>query len=154
MTDSERRQAAAVARPTALQLRQQRLHARERIPPRGEGVDRVPASFAQWRLWFLHRWAPLSGVYNISFAARLRGELRIDALRHALDGVVERHEVLRTSFLDDGPRLFQVVHPAMPAPFEVVDLLRLPHRHEDAERLLRLEQPGDHARPVEEAQER
>ena len=62
--------------------------------------DTAPVSFAQQRLWFLHRFAPLSAAYHIPHAIRLRGQVDIKALELALGTLVQRHEPLRTVFLD------------------------------------------------------
>ncbi|WNN39135.1 amino acid adenylation domain-containing protein [Pseudomonas inefficax] len=57
-------------------------------------------SFAQQRLWFLQRMAPLSTAYNLARAFLFNGELNVQALRQAFSALVERHGVLRTRFIE------------------------------------------------------
>ncbi|MFJ8166178.1 amino acid adenylation domain-containing protein [Streptomyces sp. NPDC096136] len=60
----------------------------------------IPLSFVQRRTWFLHQ---LEGAetWNISSAFRLTGRLDEDALLAALRDLVDRHEILRTTYLTD-----------------------------------------------------
>ncbi|SDD36728.1 amino acid adenylation domain-containing protein [Actinokineospora iranica] len=78
---------------------------------------RVPASFAQRRLWFLHRFEPVGATYNIPLALRLSGPLDAPALRAAVSDVAARHETLRTVFGQDADGPYQIVLDAEP-PFE------------------------------------
>lgn len=63
----------------------------------------VPLSFSQQRLWFRSRLADGSEGSHIQMGLRLCGELDEATLQSALDRLVARHEVLRTTFgVEDG----------------------------------------------------
>ncbi|HEX2189759.1 MAG TPA: amino acid adenylation domain-containing protein, partial [Longimicrobiaceae bacterium] len=112
----------------------------ERVAREGEDA---PLSFAQERLWVLHRMDPGSGAYNMSFFLRLRGRPDPGALRAAFDGLAERHASLRTVFPEVEGRPVQRVLPASPVPLPVTDLAGLP----DGER-------GERARALAAAEAR
>jgi hypothetical protein len=71
----------------------------EQTTPRRSTRDSAPLSFAQQRLWFLNQLDSESPTYNYPQAALLRGQLDLPALQNALDHVVARHQVLRTTFM-------------------------------------------------------
>jgi amino acid adenylation domain-containing protein len=93
----------------------------------------LPLSFAQERLWFLDRFAPLSAAYHIPHALRLHGDLETAALRLALQEIVRRHEALRTVFtaVEGQPR--QRVLPSRPVPLPLADLAALGEAAREAE---------------------
>ncbi|NGO70935.1 non-ribosomal peptide synthetase, partial [Streptomyces boncukensis] len=70
-----------------------------------------PASFAQQRLWFLSQLPGANAAYNEPMAFTLRGPLEPDALRRALDTLVERHEPLRTRLVAVDGEVRQLVDP-------------------------------------------
>ncbi|HEV2145827.1 MAG TPA: amino acid adenylation domain-containing protein [Longimicrobiaceae bacterium] len=95
----------------------------------------LPLSFAQQRLWFLDRLDPGSAAYNMPFALRLRGPLRVDVLERGLARVVRRHETLRTVFAEVGGEPAQVVREAGAVVVPVADLRALPAAARPAEAL-------------------
>ncbi|WP_239571871.1 non-ribosomal peptide synthetase, partial [Streptomyces sp. G44] len=82
----------------------------------------APLSYAQQRLWFLDRFEPGSTEFTTLSVLRLRGPLDHAALRTALDGLVTRHEALRTTFAEHDGRARQIVHPPQAVELPVTDL--------------------------------
>lgn len=70
-----------------------------------------PMSFAQERLWFLEQLRPGISAYNLPIPFRVKGALDDAALEKALQKIVSRHEILRTTFDQIGPDLVQLVAP-------------------------------------------
>ena len=81
----------------------------------------APLSPAQRGIWFLDR-AGSGGAYNIARARRLRGPLDVKLLEAAHRFVVDRHEILRTRYLELDGVPFQVVDPPGAIDFEVLRL--------------------------------
>ncbi|MFD6884797.1 amino acid adenylation domain-containing protein, partial [Rhodococcus sp. NPDC060084] len=77
----------------------------------GPRPDRVPLSLAQQRMWFLNRFDPDSVAYNLPIALRLSGRLDLAALQAAIRDVLERHEMLRTSYPQSDDGAVQIVLP-------------------------------------------
>jgi amino acid adenylation domain-containing protein len=103
----------------------------------------LPLSFAQERLWFLHRLEPESAAYNVPAVIRLRGSLDRGVLSRALDEIVRRHEALRTTFAADGDEAAQTIHPPASLPLPLEDLSALPADTRDSALARRA---GDEAR--------
>lgn len=61
----------------------------------------LPISVGQHALWMLHRLAPGSAAYNDAGAARFIPEPSVSALAEAVEVVTERHDLLRSRFVED-----------------------------------------------------
>src|SRR5271163_1263274 len=68
-----------------------------------------PLSLAQQRLWFLDQLYPGNPAYNVPFGLRLRGNLDLGTLKLSVRELIQRHEILRTSFETHSGHPVQVV---------------------------------------------
>jgi amino acid adenylation domain-containing protein len=105
----------------------------QRIPRRPDSRT-APLSYSQELMWLLNQVLPNSYVYGVPRSMRLTGHLDIEALRRALDTIVERHEILRTTYhlVDGAPT--QTIEEHRPFQLPVIDLSGLPS--EERERLV------------------
>ncbi|AMU70353.1 condensation domain-containing protein [Mycobacteroides abscessus] len=92
-------------------------------PESGEEIILFRASFAQQRMWFLSRLEPGSHYYNVPIVLHFRGAVRRDALQRALAGMVSRHEILRTTFVEVEGEVMQAVaaDSAVPVPLTAIE---------------------------------
>ncbi|HSI49716.1 MAG TPA: amino acid adenylation domain-containing protein [Ideonella sp.] len=81
----------------------------------------TPLSSIQRRLWFLDLWQPGNAAYNIPVAFALHGQLDASQLELALQSVAQRHEILRTSYRDDGGEPVAFVRPVHEICLRVID---------------------------------
>jgi amino acid adenylation domain-containing protein len=88
--------------------------------------QQAPLSFAQERLWVLDRLEPGNPAYDVVAGLRLRGELRPEVLRQAFQQVIDRHEILRTTFVATAAGASQRIAPHLPADLPLADLGALP----------------------------
>jgi|GEM_PF-2257812 len=95
--------------------------------------EKLPLSFAQQRLWFLHRLDPGSAAYNLPFLLRLTGPLDVPSLARALEALVGRHEALRTTFPLVGDEPVQHITPAGPRPLPLLDLRPVPESQREGQ---------------------
>jgi amino acid adenylation domain-containing protein/non-ribosomal peptide synthase protein (TIGR01720 family) len=103
------------------------------VPP----VTRAPReggrvlSFAQERMWFLHRLDPGDTSYLVPGTLRLGGALDRGALGRAIDEAAQRHEVLRTRYVAVDGKPSAIVDEGVHVPLPVVDLAALPEADRD-----------------------
>lgn len=81
----------------------------------------TPISSIQRRLWFLDQWQPGNAAYNVPVALALQGHIDVAWLEHALRDVARRHDILRTTYRDEGGQPVAVVHPEHALGLRVID---------------------------------
>ncbi len=111
-------------------LRERGLSADESapVPVRVPG-ERSPLSPGQQRLWFVQHRDPADTTLNVCVAYRLTGALDPDRLRAAVSAVVDRHEILRTSYgVDDSGSPYQVAAAHVDVPWSEHDVSDLPEQ--------------------------
>ncbi|MCP3140550.1 non-ribosomal peptide synthetase [Pyxidicoccus xibeiensis] len=117
------------------QLQASATQSQERTIPQRQDTGPALASFSQQRLWVVDQ---LEGgrnfAYNVHITVQFTGVLDIPLLERCVNGVVRRHESLRTVFAtrDDGMPV-QVVLPELRLGIPVEDLSHLPRQEQDAE---------------------
>ncbi|MFL6129418.1 MAG: condensation domain-containing protein [Mycobacteriales bacterium] len=102
--------------------RANRARVAELLRRRRAGPRTYPLSSDQLRLWFLDQFEPGTALYNVPLVLRLTGALDAAAVQRALDTIVERHAVLRTTFPAEDGTPVQRVAPTGRVPLQVDDL--------------------------------
>jgi len=82
----------------------------------------IAVSHAQQRQLFAWQLSPDSRAYHVATGIRLHGRLDFAALRRSFDTLVERHAVLRTSFIEASDVYLPHIHPAVPQTWMQADL--------------------------------
>ena len=83
------------------------------------------ASFAQERLWFLHKLDPQSSDYHVPLSIRVSGSIDPDALRKSFQAIIQRHHSLRTVFLEQEGKLQCQLLEVAELPWKAIDLSHL-----------------------------
>jgi amino acid adenylation domain-containing protein len=95
---------------------------RQATRPDGEVQRSRRISFPQESLWLQDRLYPGLAAYNVCKAIELRGRLNRTALAGALDGIVERHTALRTTFKEVDGIPVQTISDSWTCPLRELDL--------------------------------
>jgi len=106
------------------------------VPPieRVDRNGRLPLSFSQERMWFLHQLDPRNTAYNVTGALSLEGTLDVATLEKALAELLRRHEVLRTAYETREGRPFPVIRESCALPLVRADLREHADPEAEAER--------------------
>lgn len=114
-----------VAEQGALVLALQQAEAEDAadgIAPQARG-DHPPLSSSQRRLLWLHQLNPQDPAYHVPMTVHFDGPVKVPAVKRALHRAIDRHEVLRTAFLNapEGD-YYQDVRDSFEADLTIVDL--------------------------------
>jgi non-ribosomal peptide synthetase component F/thioesterase domain-containing protein/NRPS condensation-like uncharacterized protein len=85
----------------------------------------MPASVVQERFWLLHKLDPASPKFHMRATVRVTGSLVPDLLEKGFQGLIDRHEILRTNFTEQDGNLVQVIAPKRQFSLSVISLLNL-----------------------------
>ncbi|MCD9188137.1 MAG: amino acid adenylation domain-containing protein [Pyrinomonadaceae bacterium] len=88
----------------------------------GEDFNIFPLSTSQERLWFLSQFEPDDPSYNISVALKIKGFLDIEIFEQSFRQIIERHEILRTSYHSLNGKPVQLINEEFDFGIETIDL--------------------------------
>jgi amino acid adenylation domain-containing protein/non-ribosomal peptide synthase protein (TIGR01720 family) len=105
--------------------------------PKRKQQNHCPLSLDQERLWFIQQLDPSSAAYNIYTAVRFHGTVKAPVLTRALNEIVQRHEIMRTSFAAPNGAPVQIIAPHLEVRIPLIDLRVIPAagREREANRL-------------------
>jgi amino acid adenylation domain-containing protein len=100
-----------------------------------------PLSLAQEQLWFFNQFEPGNPGFNVPIAVRFTGQLQVETLKQALQEIIQRHEILRTTFTPTPDYPVAFIHPTIDFQLPIIDLQALPasDREREAQRLTKEE---------------
>ncbi|KUM25193.1 hypothetical protein AU467_04205 [Mesorhizobium loti] len=81
-----------------------------------------PLSHGQLGLWLHHQKRQTGSEYNLPVELRIKPPFDIAALRCALQSLIDRHEMLRTTFHQEGEHVVQRIHETGSLSFHLVQL--------------------------------
>ncbi|MCJ8271603.1 MAG: condensation domain-containing protein, partial [Psychrosphaera sp.] len=87
--------------------------------------NQLPASFAQARLWFIDQMDGASSQYNMPGSFRFSGLLEAKTVEQAFVRIIERHESLRTVFVNSNDGVQQLIGDGKAFKLTVIDLTGL-----------------------------
>ena len=103
-----------------------------RIPSR-TGVGPAPASIMQRRITLLEQIGSGLRTFNLPAAWRLRGDLDVTALQHAINGFIRHQEATRTTLRWYGAGVVQTIESNLELDLSPIDLRTIPSTERDSE---------------------
>ena len=94
-------------------------------------VAEFPCTQTQLRCWFLDQLKPGNPALNVAVRWEIRGSFKTSSIEEAFRQVIERHEILRTRFVDVGGQPVQQVVDRIDFRMPVIDLRNVPTAQRD-----------------------
>ncbi|HYO57344.1 non-ribosomal peptide synthetase/type I polyketide synthase, partial [Archangium sp.] len=104
----------------------------------GEWPVREPSqpallSFSQQQLWFMEQLQPGSPLNNLLGLIHMEGRLDVAALEKSFNAIIERHEALRTVFVERDGQPFQLISPSLTLELSMTESGAVPEAGREAE---------------------
>jgi len=84
-----------------------------------EEKEFYPLSSAQKRIYVIYTMDPGSLLYNVPIVLRLKGNVQVDKLEKVIHRLIQRHDMLRTSFHTVNRHPVQKIHPHVSSSFHL-----------------------------------
>ncbi len=95
--------------------------ANHKITPRPAEAKVAPTS-GQQRLWLLQKLYPNNPFYQYGHLYKIKGKLDIELLTKSFQKLIDRHEILRTNFLETTEGVELAIHPSFDFTLEEIEL--------------------------------
>jgi acyl carrier protein/NRPS condensation-like uncharacterized protein len=82
-------------------------------------------SYAQARMWVLHKQAPGSPAFNMTQRLTFNEQIEKEIIRDVLSHLISRHECLRTYFIEVQGKVIQKIEPQVHPELKIIDLTHL-----------------------------
>ncbi|HYW19656.1 MAG TPA: amino acid adenylation domain-containing protein [Nodularia sp. (in: cyanobacteria)] len=115
------------------QVNSNRTHVYLPISKVERNTHQHPLSFTQQQLWFINQLQPGTATYNISVAVHIQGNLNLSALINSINAIIQRYEILRTSFEVVNGEIVQKVVNVVSLTVPQVDLQHLEQQQQEIE---------------------
>ncbi len=100
----------------------------------------IPLSYGQKWLWLHNQMDEQSSAYNIPTAFRLKGELNYKALIDSLNRIIQRHEVLRTNYINNKGDVNQIISHDLKIELPLFDISKSSQKEKEERVMVELNQ--------------
>jgi len=96
-----------------------------------EIIGEFPCTQTQLRCWVLDQFRPGNPALNVAVRWEIRGSFKASTIEAAFKKIIQRHEILRTRFVERGGNPYQQVVEAIDFKLSVIDVRSMPAEQRD-----------------------